>query len=183
MWAPGKIPAGKTCNELTTTMDMLPTLATIAGAKTPTDRIIDGGDISGLMHGQPGAKSPTEVFYYYAFTHLRAVRKGKYKLHIPAKAGDSMARRWNSMSPKEDHVYSGKSPVLYDLDADLGEATDIAAKHPAVVKRLLALAEKARVDIGDFDRIGKGARFFDPQKKRPDIGRSFAKPKKHKKKK
>ncbi len=181
MWAPGKIPAGKTCNELTTTMDMLPTLAKIAGAKPPDDRIIDGGDISGLMHDQPGAKSPTEVFYYYAFTHLRAVREGKYKLHIPAKAGDWMVARWDQHSPKKDHVYSGKSPVLYDLDADLGETTDIAAKHPAVVKRLLALAEKARGDIGDYNRIGNGARFFDPQKKRPDIGRGSIRPKPKKK--
>ncbi|MBT3278132.1 MAG: sulfatase [Phycisphaerales bacterium] len=172
MWAPGKIPAGKTCSELTTTMDMLPTLAKLADTKAPTDRIIDGGDISGLMHATPGAKSPTEVFYYYTFTYLRAVRKGKYKLHIPAQPGDSMAKRWNKHSPKEDHVITGKSPVLYDLDADLGETTDIAAQHPMVVKELLALAEKARADIGDYNRIGKGARFFDPQKNRPDIERS-----------
>jgi hypothetical protein len=37
------------------------------------------------------------------------------------------------------------------------------------VARLSALAEKARADIGDFDRVGAGARFFDPEPRRPDI--------------
>ena len=37
------------------------------------------------------------------------------------------------------------------------------------------LAEEVREDIGDYDRIGKGARFFDPQPKRPDIKRKRAK--------
>ena len=60
--------------------------------------------------------------------------------------------------------------TLFDLEAEIGECTDVAAAHPEVVKRLLALAEKARADIGDRDRIGAGARFFDPQPRRPDIG-------------
>ena len=37
------------------------------------------------------------------------------------------------------------------------------------VQDLTALADWARNDIGDYDRIGKNARFFDPQKRRPDI--------------
>jgi len=38
---PGKIPAGKTCDELASTLDLMPTLARLAGTKPPTDRIID----------------------------------------------------------------------------------------------------------------------------------------------
>jgi hypothetical protein len=45
----------------------------------------------------------------------------------------------------------------------------MAAKHPEIVERLLALAEAARADIGDYDRIGKNARFFDPGPHRPDV--------------
>ncbi|MHC4354012.1 MAG: sulfatase family protein [Planctomycetota bacterium] len=54
---PGKIPAGGKCDELTSTLDLLPTLAKLAGTKAPDDRIIDGKDIWPLMAGTKGAKS------------------------------------------------------------------------------------------------------------------------------
>jgi hypothetical protein len=47
----------------------------------------------------------------------------------------------------------------------------VAANYPDVVKQLLTIAEQAREDIGDYDRIGKNARFFDPHPPRPDIGK------------
>jgi hypothetical protein len=56
---------------------------------------------------------------------------------------------------------------LYDLDADIEEKHDVAAKHPDIVARLMKLVEKGREDLGDYDRIGKGARFFDEGPKRP----------------
>ncbi|MEA3368267.1 MAG: sulfatase, partial [Planctomycetota bacterium] len=62
---PGRIPAGHVCREVATTMDLLPTLARLAGARQPQDRVIDGRDIWPLMSGQPGATSPHEAFYYH----------------------------------------------------------------------------------------------------------------------
>jgi arylsulfatase len=55
------------------------------------------------------------------------------------------------------------------LARDLGDGNNVAKQHPGVVKKLLALAESARKDIGDHDRVGKNMRFFDPQEKRPDV--------------
>ena len=52
---PGRIPAGKTCDELTATIDMLPTLAHLAGTAAPSDRVIDGKNIWPLMAGAAGA--------------------------------------------------------------------------------------------------------------------------------
>lgn len=48
--------------------------------------------------------------------------------------------------------------ALYDVVRDPGETTNLASRHPPVVRRLTALAEKARVDLGDVDRPGKGQR-------------------------
>ena len=145
---PGKIPAGKTCDELATTMDLLPTFARLAGAKPPRDRVIDGKDIWPLMSGEKGAKTPHEAFYYYQVDQLHAVRSGKWKLHLPLKM---KRRNWGKGVPD--------APVqLYDLQADIGETTNVADEHPEVVKRLLALAEKARQDLGDIDRKGKNQR-------------------------
>ena len=58
---------------------------------------------------------------------------------------------------------------LYDVQRDIGEKTDVAAQHPDVVKQLLALADEARAEIGDYDRIGAEARFFDAGPPRPDM--------------
>jgi arylsulfatase len=47
---------------------------------------------------------------------------------------------------------------LVNLNADIGEEKDVSDRHPDVVKTLLALAEKAREDLGDGDRPGKNQR-------------------------
>ncbi|MFK7910200.1 MAG: sulfatase [Akkermansiaceae bacterium] len=147
MWAPGKIPAGKTCGEIATTMDLLPTFAKMAGAKLPEQRVIDGKDIGALMHGEPDAKSPHEAFYYYFMSQLKAVRSGKWKLHL---ALDPQIIGWTG---KE----RGKTKLkLYNLESDPAESKDVSADHPKVIKRLQNLADKARQDIGDYQR--KGAR-------------------------
>ncbi|MBL62943.1 MAG: hypothetical protein CMI30_05980, partial [Opitutae bacterium] len=52
-------------------------------------------------------------------------------------------------------------------DKDLGETTNLAEQYPQVVKRLLALAEGIRKDLGDFDQVGKNMRFFDITGQRP----------------
>jgi arylsulfatase A len=145
---PGKIPPGKTCDEVATTMDLLPTFARLAGAKPPQNRIIDGKDIFPLVSGQKGAKSPHEAFYYYQIDQLQAVRSGNWKLHLPLKP---KKKNWAAPIPE--------SPLqLYDLKANIAETTNVADRHPDVVKRLLALANKARDDLGDLNRKGKNQR-------------------------
>ena len=83
---PGKVPAGRTCGELVTLMDLLPTFARLAGARPPADRILDGKDIGPLLAGEEGAESPHEAFYYYQVDQLQAVRAGRWKLYLPLAA-------------------------------------------------------------------------------------------------
>ncbi|MHC4582398.1 MAG: sulfatase family protein, partial [Planctomycetota bacterium] len=83
---PGRIPAGRICHEMCTTMDLLPTFARLARARLADDRIIDGRDIWLLLSGAPGAKSPHEAFYFYNYLRLNAVRSGKWKLVLPRPA-------------------------------------------------------------------------------------------------
>ena len=168
LWAPGRIPAGAVCDEVASTMDMLPTLASIAGATAPTDRVIDGHDITPLIHGKKGATSPTKAFFYYQHTHLQAVRSGKWKLHPPRPANPPWTPNWAKHIDPRD-VFEIREPLLFDLEADIGERHNVAAEHPDVVARLLKLVEHARGDIGDYNRVGRNARFFDPGPRRPDI--------------
>ena len=168
--APGRVPPGTACDEVASTMDLLPTLAKLAGAKPPADRVVDGHDIAALLHGEQGAVSPTQAFFYYQHTHLQAVRAGKWKLHLARPANPPWTPNWTGHIDKKDAIAIPR-PMLFDLKADIGEQRDVADANPDVVQRLLGLAEQARDDIGDYNRIGRNARFFDPQPKRPDAAR------------
>jgi arylsulfatase A-like enzyme len=164
MWAPGKIPAGSVCSEIASTMDMLPTIAKLAGGQIPQDRVIDGHNISKLIHGVKGTTSPTDAFFYYQRTQLQAVRSGPWKLHLPRTTDE----KWAHYSKSED-VFDVQSPMLFNLKTDIGETNDVSAQYADVVAKLLQLSEHARTDIGDVDRIGANARFFDSDPRRPDI--------------
>jgi arylsulfatase A-like enzyme len=154
---PGKIAPGSVCRELAATIDVLPTAAALAGAKLP-ERKIDGKDIRPLMF-EAGAKSPHEVYWYYWGRELHAVRSGKWKLHL-AHSYRTLAGKPGSGGKPGPYKNVLAEPALYDLEADVGETTDVAAKHPEVVARLRALAEAAREELGDAltKREGKGVR-------------------------
>jgi arylsulfatase A-like enzyme len=144
---PGKIPTGGTCGEVASLIDLLPTLAHLAGGAPPSDRVIDGRDIWPLLSGQPSARSPHEAFYYYFGDQLQAVRSGPYKLYLPlATPAGPPAQQ------------TPRAARLYDLNCDLQEAKNLAADKPEVVARLTALANRARHDLGDNDQQGAGQR-------------------------
>ena len=170
LWGPGRVPAGVTCDSIATTMDLLPTLAALAGAKTPDDRVIDGEDIRHLFHGDFAKADPDKAYFYYLRVHLQAVRQGKWKLHLPrAKEpiGAAPFSRNVHIAPADRIGF--EKPFLVDLEKDLGETTDRSGQNPEVVRRLLALAESMRKDLGDYDRVGKNMRFSDPLEKRPTL--------------
>ena len=168
MWGPGLIPGGTETAEVATTMDLLPTFIGLAGAQLPADRTLDGRDIGPLMRGEPGASSPHEAFYYYRETHLDAVRSGSWKLVFPRPGRDES--EW-LLSKGGAFVGELLEPVtevsLYNLATDIGEQHNVAEENPEVVERLTALADKAREELGDHDRIGTGVRFFEDGPKWP----------------
>jgi arylsulfatase A-like enzyme len=143
----GKIPEASSNGEITASFDWFATFAKLAGADVPADRVIDGKDISPLIFNQPGAKSPHEAFYYYHGGNLGGVRQGKWKLSFPG-----VGRGGGGGAKKAEQL-----PELYDLEADLGEKTNVADAHSDIVRQLLALAEKSRDDIGDA-RLGRKGR-------------------------
>ena len=161
---PGRIAGGRVCDEIVTTMDIVPTFAGLAGTSAPRERVIDGKDIYPLLSGRT-EKGPHEFYFYYCYTHLQGVRSGRWKLVLPRPARPKWMGWWARMI---DEV---KEVELYDLERDIGERTNVAADNPAVLRRLIGLIDKAREDIGDCDRIGRGARFFDVGPRRPDIGK------------
>jgi arylsulfatase A len=152
---PGKIPAARVCTEMAWSMDLLPTLAKLAGTSAPTDRIIDGKDIWPLMSGQEGAKAPHDAYFYYNNYELQAIRSGPWKLHMPHKYVHPDPAGHDGLAGKYVSLTIGSS--LFNLTDDIGELHDVAAEHPDVVQRLTALAENCRKDLGDSATGQKGA--------------------------
>lgn len=162
--APTKIPAGSESDAVAATIDLMPTFAALAGGEIPTNRVIDGRDISSLLKNSDHHQVESKPYFYYLKTRLAAVRLGKWKLHVPRPVDP----QWERYSTVADAAAITR-PALYNLDEDIAETENVAAQHPEVVAELMKHIIHARTDIGDHDRIGKNARFFDPGPPRTDI--------------
>ncbi len=133
-WMPGRIPAGSTCRELATTMDLFTTCAKWSGAKTPDDRAIDGADITPLLTAS--GTVAREVFCYYRGTRLFAARLGKWKAHFITQP---------AFGPGQPESHD--TPQLYDVQADPGESRNVAAQHPGVIAEIQAAVERHRATL------------------------------------
>ncbi|HEX4148186.1 MAG TPA: sulfatase-like hydrolase/transferase, partial [Pirellulales bacterium] len=160
---PGHIPEGATNDNFLMTIDLLPTIADLVGAKLPP-LPIDGLDVWPLVAGKPGAKNPHDAyFFWYEQNQLQAVVSGDghWKLQLPHQyrtlAGQPGGRDGQPARYQQRKIERAE---LYDLKTDLAETTDVAAQHPEIVARLLALAERARSDLGDslMQRVGSQQR-------------------------
>jgi N-acetylgalactosamine-6-sulfatase len=126
---PGKVPAGRVDEtSVMAAVDLLPTIATLAGAALPEGIAADGEDLSGLWCGRPTVRKKRLHWEWLFGVQGRedgfmppalAVRDGDWKLFVN---------------------HDGTGAELYRIPADPGESHDVAAKHPDIVK---ALTEKA----------------------------------------
>jgi arylsulfatase A len=128
-WWPGTIPAGQVSGELGTTMDIYTTNLTLGGAKIPTDRVVDGKDISKMLMGK--GKSPRNAVYYYRGTRLMAMRLGQWKAHFISQ--ESYTR--NRVATVHE------IPELYNLEVDPSEKYNVAAKNPEIIESIIKAAE------------------------------------------
>ncbi len=160
MWWPDRIPAGTTCDELCSTIDIFPTVAHLMGGELP-DHKIDGQDIRPLMFGDEGAQSPHESFYcYYGGGQLQAVRDRRWKLHFPHQYRTLDGRKGGTGGNPVKYDQRKTETELYDLKNDIGETKNVYDQYPDVVARLTRAAEAARSDLGDklTKRKGTGIR-------------------------
>ena len=147
MWWPGTVPPGTTCEQLATTLDLLPTAVQLAGGVQ--QQKVDGHDITKLITGTADAASPTEAFYYYHQDQLQAVRSGPWKLFVPL-----------SDFNRHPHFRKGESdqPLLFHLYDDISCRQNVADQHPDVASDLMRYVEAARLDLGDSGVSGRGQR-------------------------
>ena len=143
MWWPGQIRGGTVTSEMASTLDVLPTVASISGAKLPKHRNLDGHDLSSFLRGK--GPSPRQSMFFYRGTKLYAVRKGAFKAHFYTKpaygGGKEMAHN---------------PPLIYNLDIDPSEKYNIAKSNADVIADLTKLANdhKSSMKPGE-DQLGK----------------------------
>jgi len=170
---PGRIPAGRSCDEPLMTIDFYPTLAGLIGSACGA---VDGKDVWPVLAGE--AKSPQEAYFFYSGEELQAVRSGVWKLHFPhdylspaePPGRDGKPANFANLKPESirqsgirgiasRHGYEVRRTevALYNLREDVGENRNVADRHPDIVRRLEGFAEKARADLGDALTGRKGA--------------------------
>ena len=114
---PKRIPAGVTFDHPVSALDLFPTAMAAAGAALPKDNRLEGVDLVPYLNGTNGDR-PHETLCWRNGPNW-AIRDGDWKL-----------------------IYAAKRYWLYDLSEDIGEITNLATKHPEIVKRLTAKYEQ-----------------------------------------
>ena len=143
---PGQIAAGTTSKRCWSTVDMLPTLANLAGAALPKNEI-DGKNVWDVVRGAPGAKNPHDYYTFSTGPVFEGIisSDGRWKLHLPHDyqaldhpGNDGLPGRY-----RKDHL-----PLsLFDMENDAHETTNVIDKYPDVATRMKAWAEQFR---GEF---------------------------------
>lgn len=123
------VPAGTVCDELTGTIDVLPTIAAITKTPLPVDKRIDGLDVSGLWLGTTQKSPRTEFVYYTSQGALEGLRQNNWKLLVK-KPRQANRNKNVAAAGKPDQV------MLFDLSNDIGEQTNLADTNPEIVEEL-----------------------------------------------
>jgi arylsulfatase A len=131
---PGRIKAGVVNRELASSLDLLPTCLHLAGVPVPSDRIIDGVDMTPMLLGK--GPSQRNLMIYYNGDEVYAIRKGPYKAHFTTFSGYG-----------KDTPAKHEPPLLFDLPNDPGERFDLAAEHPEVIADIQQELEKFRANL------------------------------------
>lgn len=133
-WWPGHIPAGVINHDPASLLDVFPTALALARVPPPTDRLLDGHDLSGVL--LRGERSPLRLMFYYRGAQVFAVRKDQWKMHLQTQMGYGQAQP-DSHDP----------PLLFHLGHDPGETYNLAAEYPQVIAELRREIEAHRASI------------------------------------
>lgn len=132
-WGPGIVQPGLVA-AMGSTLDVLPTFAALADAAPPSDRPLDGFDLSSVLRSHD--ESPRREMYFYRSAKLFAARVGDFKLHFITQEG---------YTQPQPTVH--EQPLLFHLLHDPSERFNVADKHPEIVRSIRDQAEKYDAEL------------------------------------
>ena len=120
------IPAGTVCDELTGTIDVLPTIAALTATPLDDTRKIDGIDVSQLWKGEIKESPRQEFIHYTSQGKLEGLRQGDWKLLVK--------------TPRQNRNQQNKKTapqvMLFNLSEDISEKNNVAEQNPELVAKL-----------------------------------------------
>ena len=138
IWGPGNVQPG-VISKMGSTLDLLPTITSLAGAKMPQDRVYDGFDLSPVFKGEDA--TPRDEMFYYHGDRLFAVRKGEFKLYFYS----------NNPAGYPEKLEKLEKLTLYNLGHDPSERFDLADNNPEKIEEIKEIAKQhlAKMVIGE----------------------------------
>ena len=153
-WWPGKIPANSICKEPAMTIDLLPTITKMIGAKLPGHKI-DGKNILPLMLSD-NAKSPQKAYFFYYGNQRQAVRQGKWKLHFPHGYRTMAGKPGGTGGIPTRYSQAKIDLALFDVEQDIGETKNLKSEFPEITKSLSDLGKSFEQKLKKTKRpVGK----------------------------
>ncbi len=129
---PGTVPTGKSSNELVSSIDLLPTIATLSGHPLKAEKKIDGLDVSQVLT-QTKTSPRKEFLHYSSRGTLEGIRQGDWKLLL--------------QQPRRKAKNKPPVAMLFNLSTDLGEKDNLAEKHPDRVAKLTKRMKELDAEI------------------------------------
>jgi arylsulfatase len=112
---PGRVAPGGTTNEIVALVDLYPTLAKLAGATVPDDRVIDGMDQTPLLLGE-SERSARESVLVFSGRTLLAVKWRRFKVFFTGDDPSPRDRSWRRLW----------APLIYNVEQDPREEVEIS---------------------------------------------------------
>jgi uncharacterized sulfatase len=134
---PGRIAPASVSKEMAMSIDLLPTIAALAGAKVPQDRVIDGRDITAVL--TDAGRSPHEALFFFDGNEVVAIRDRRYRLVL---------RDFYRSFPVPFERFG--TALLFDLERDPQERFSYLRERPEVHAALMERVTAMRAEVSDL---------------------------------
>ncbi|MCP4192472.1 MAG: sulfatase [Planctomycetaceae bacterium] len=142
---PHVVAAGSRSQEPIIGVDLYPTICEMAGASLPSDQLGDGESLLPIFRGEQPAWRERPLFWHFP-AYLQAYRVWDEQRDPLFRSRPCSVIRLGDW--KLHQFFEDGGLELYNLRSDIGESSDLSAKHPEKVQELLRRLESWREEIG-----------------------------------